>query len=176
MSGDKKKIVDFRDVIADLKQNRLISESGVELLDECFSGIPLAVLKHKSKYSNELKKFALTLNFYSPKAYLYVRENFQLGLPHPNTIRRWYEAVDGSAGFTREAFEVIKKFNNNYPLLLNLTFDEMSIRKHVEFDGEKFVGYVDLGTGINNENLPIAKEAFVIMAVPLNGSWKIPVG
>ena len=35
----------------------------------------------------------------------------------------------------------------------------MSIRKPVEWDGKQFRGYVDLGTGINDDSLPEATDA-----------------
>jgi len=43
--------------------------------------------------------------------------------------------------------------------------------------GHQFRGYVDLRT-INNDSdsLPAATEALVLMIVPLNWSWKIPIG
>ena len=54
--------------------------------------------------------------------------------------------------------------------------DEMSIRKHVEWDGKQFRGYVDLGTGINDDSLPEATDTLVFMAVSVNSSWKVPCG
>ncbi|XP_046399961.1 uncharacterized protein LOC124166475 [Ischnura elegans] len=38
------------------------------------------------KYEAELRAFALTLHFYSPKVYRYVRYHFNTCLPHPRTI------------------------------------------------------------------------------------------
>ena len=54
--------------------------------------------------------------------------------------------------------------------------DEMAIRKHVDWDGEKFRGYVDIGTGVVDDSLPEAKDALVFMVVCINGSWKVPCG
>ena len=54
--------------------------------------------------------------------------------------------------------------------------DEMAIRKHVERDGEKFRGYVDIGTGVVDDSLPEAKDALVFMVVCVKGSWKVPCG
>lgn len=50
----------------------------------------------KERYPADLKAFALTLNFYSAKAYNYVRDTFDCHLPSPRTIRNWYNCVDGS--------------------------------------------------------------------------------
>lgn len=43
----------------------------------------------KNKYSPQLRCFALTLHYYSPKAYDYVRKTFNTSLPHPRTLRKW---------------------------------------------------------------------------------------
>jgi len=45
-------------------------------------------------YPKEIREFALTLQYYSPRAYLYVRKSFSNILPHPRTLRRWYIVVD----------------------------------------------------------------------------------
>lgn len=52
----------------------------------------------------------------------------------------------------------------------------MSIRRQIEWTGQKFTGYVDIGTGLNADTLPEAREALVFLLVCLNGSWKVPVG
>lgn len=39
------------------------------------------------QYPPELRSFALTLHFYSLKAYDYVRETFDTCLPHPSTLQ-----------------------------------------------------------------------------------------
>ena len=55
--------------------------------------------------------------------------------------------------------------------------DEMPIRKHVSWNGKSFQGYVDLGCDVNDDNsLPVAKNALVLMIVALNESWKVPCG
>jgi len=56
----------------------------------------------KQSYSKELKQLSVTLQYYSPKAYLYVRKTFNGLLPSPRTLRRWYMVVNGSPGFTVE--------------------------------------------------------------------------
>ena len=52
----------------------------------------------------------------------------------------------------------------------------MSIRKHVEWDGKRFRGFVDLGTNIHDDSLPEATDALVFMAVSVNWNWKVPSG
>ena len=62
------------------------------------------------------------------------------------------------------------------PLLCALVIDEMAIRKQVEWDGKKYHGYIDMGTELNDDSIPVAREALTFMIVSLNASWKLPVG
>lgn len=111
----------------------------------------------------------------SPKAYIYVREKFNNSLPHPSTITKWYGNLHGDVGILKEAISAIESHVKTKPdLLLNLVFDEMSIRKHIDFNGNQNIGFVDLGDGhsINNK---AASNALVFMVVAVNDSWKIPI-
>lgn len=82
----------------------------------------------KAKYSPALRSFALTLNFYSAKAYEYVRSSFGNILPHPKTISQWYRTVDGKPGFTSEALKAIRlKVESGERVIVNLVLDEMSM-------------------------------------------------
>lgn len=62
------------------------------------------------------------------------------------------------------------------PVILALVIDEISIRKHVEWDGKKFHGYVYYGVDLEDDQNELAKDAFVLMIVCLNGAWKLTVG
>lgn len=44
--------------------------------------------KPQGPYNDEIKKFAVTLQYYTPRAYLFVRKSFGKILPHPRTLRR----------------------------------------------------------------------------------------
>lgn len=134
----------------------------------------------RQKYCPELRAFALTLNFYSPKAYSYILDKFNNSLPHPKTLSKWYRSVNGAPGFTEKALTILKikteeASNKNYKLLCNLVIDEMSIRKQVEFTGKICTGYITTGANVEGDSVE-AKEAFVIMLVCLNGEWKVPIG
>ena len=87
--------------------------------------------------------------------------------------------IPGDPGISSEALNAAKaKAANSLdgkPLPCSLVIDEMAIRQHVEFDGKRYHGYVDLGTGIDSDDLPVAKEALCYMIVPLKGNWKLPV-
>lgn len=64
-------------------------------------------LTHGKSITLELKKFALTLHFYSPSAYDYVRNIFSKRLPHVSTLRKWYSTINGLPGFSSESFKAI---------------------------------------------------------------------
>ncbi|GBN12744.1 DNA transposase THAP9, partial [Araneus ventricosus] len=134
----------------------------------------------KGKYAPELRSFALTLHFYSKKAYVYVRKVFKTCLPHTSTVKKWYQVVDGSPGFTKEALEVLKckaveASQRNRQLVCCLIIDEMSIRRQTELDNGKLCGYVDYGTDLESPELPIANSALTFMVNAVNGNWKIPI-
>ncbi|KAL0852103.1 hypothetical protein ABMA28_000343 [Loxostege sticticalis] len=63
-------------------------------------------------YCDELKTFALTVHFYGPRSYSYIREKFSFCLPHVNTLRKWYKRVDCAPGFTAESFITIKEVSS----------------------------------------------------------------
>lgn len=83
----KIKVKSLKDVTKQLREKNLISSSCEEMLEYNYSSVPLALLRMNSssgkgcKYSPELKSFALTLQFYSSKAYEFVRKTFNLALP-----------------------------------------------------------------------------------------------
>jgi len=84
-----------------------------------------------AKYSPAMLSFALTLQFYSAKAYMFVRKTFKNLLPHPITLKSWYLVVNGEPGFTKEAFEAIQSrvSQSSQPVVCNICIDEMVIKK-----------------------------------------------
>ena len=186
----KKKVNTLADVVSKLKEENLINNDCAAVLETTFSGVPCELMKRlmtqKEKknpgaYPPELRSFAMTLKFYSAKAYNYVRKSFDLGLPCASVIRSWYSSMDGEPGFTKDAMAALKAKvlaakRDGQEVVCALMLDEMAIRKHVEWDGKRFRGFVDLGTGINDDSLPPATDALVYMAVSLNSNWKVPCG
>jgi len=59
------------------------------------------------KYSADLRRFALSLHFYSCKAYDFVPKEFDTILPHPRTLSKWYTNTEASAGFTKESLDTL---------------------------------------------------------------------
>jgi DNA transposase THAP9 len=60
-------------------------------------------------------------------------------------------------------------------LLCSLMFDELSIRKQVQWNGKENIGFVSQGTGLDDDSLPLATEVLMFIVTPLNSVWKIPI-
>lgn len=182
----KKKVDSLDKVVEQLLEKEVISQSYATILESSYSDVPHEMLKKAlgstttkmARFPDSLKAFALTLQFYSTKAYNYVRSTFNLALPHPRTLRRWYQSIDGQPGFTQEAFTALKAKSVEGDVVCSLMVDEMAIRKHLTWDNERerFCGFRDIGTGVDDDSAPLATEALVFMAVSLKDHWKVPLG
>lgn len=124
----------------------------------------------------------MTLNFYSNRAYEYVRQKFGKHLPSQSTLRNWYRSIDGYPGVLTESLDVIKgrceaAKKSNKTIFLALMLDEMSIKSQVIWNEQlkNFVGYVDYGTGCDNDNTEKATEALVFLVNAVNDKWKAPI-
>ncbi|KAL3199572.1 hypothetical protein MRX96_001334 [Rhipicephalus microplus] len=172
-----------QEIIKEIREQKLLSEEGSHVFSSVFSDDIQQLLcrvgnEQKCKYPPELRAFALTLHFYSPAAYEYVRSKFNEALPSQRTLRGWYKSIQGAPGFTAEAFAFLEKFAEarDEPFYCALIVDDMAIRKHVELVGDKVVGYVDFGTGLDDDGVPEAANACVFMIVGINVRFKMPVG
>jgi len=59
------------------------------------------------RYSDEIKKFALTLHFYSPRAYNFVRKF--VPLPNKSLISKWVGSVNGDPGILTPVPQYLKE-------------------------------------------------------------------
>lgn len=112
--------------------------------------------------------FAITLQCHSTRAYKYIRKSFVNLLPHPRTLSRWYEVVNGEPGFTKEAFEAIRSAAEQHTTIINIVIDAMLISEHVDWDGKIYNGLVNIGNvnmDNNDCNIPKAKNALVFLPV-----------
>jgi hypothetical protein len=79
-----------------------------------------------SRYGDTIKQFAVTLHFYSPKAYKFVRKS--LHLPCPATIRAWATAIKCEPGFFTCVIEHLQNILDEDDKDCFLLVDEMSIK------------------------------------------------
>ena len=118
----RKKNSELENVINTLKESCSSGGEKAEVLKKCAGGITnilkrkMAGGNNKKAYTHELRAFALTLHYYSPKAYNFVRKSFDTCLPQPRTIEKWHQRVLGKHGFTHDDFELLegkaKNINN----------------------------------------------------------------
>jgi hypothetical protein len=146
------------------------------LPEECLKFIEFQIgLKPKSKgnrYPEELKKFAMTLYFLSPKTYTFLQKTFCL--PSKCHIRRQFNIDCGINEFT---FHLLQhKFKNleEKQRLCTLCADEMSLKAFLHFDKkrDRIIGIEDLG---NNKKKIAAKHALTLMIRSIYGGWKQPI-
>lgn len=142
----RKRIISLKEVITDLRRQRMVSENCLSCLDSISDQgvkqfIERAIRNGKSvsrrQYPPALRSFALTLHFYSPRAYNYVRKKMNMALPAPSVLRSWYNSIDGEPGFTSKNFKTlkykVKKANiENKKVIVSLIMDEMGIKKELE--------------------------------------------
>ena len=98
-------------------------------------------LDNPKDYDESIRKFALTLHFYSAKAYKFVREVFNKALPHESTLYNWCCKLDGKPGFTEESFRylsqtIIDNRNRGQELVFSLSVDEMKLHRNLLFNGK----------------------------------------
>jgi hypothetical protein len=165
-------------VLSDLENERLIYAECRRLLNS-FENLPLYLFtKQSPTYTEEQRQFATTLHFYSPKAYEFCRKIHKL--PAVCTIRRWLTGINCMPGFSEQVFASLKgrvegpegwQYKSCCVMI-----DGMAIRRHIDWDPvqQKMIGYTDLGVGsLDNDSQNEATEALVIMAVGLQGHWKV---
>ncbi|KAH7969059.1 hypothetical protein HPB52_014176 [Rhipicephalus sanguineus] len=126
-------------------------------------------------------KFAMTVNYCSPRAYEYLKTLFTM--PSVQGIRQWLKVVKSWPEFTAEVLEDLKvKHKNDTPRerLCSVVLDGMSIRKSkLDAPSDRLIGFVDLGNSqgpIVADNGPLATEAFLFMVVGVAAPWKMPFG
>lgn len=136
------------------------------------------------KYSADVRLFCLTMRFYSPRAYEYLRSVFNLNLPAKRTIQYWYTSVNGAPGFTEEAFSTLRQRAElakaeGKKILVAMIHDEVFTRKHSQWEAGKqeFLGHITAGRHSEYESSsPLSKEALVIMVSGIGDEFKLPIG
>ena len=99
--------------------------------------------KSSGAYPKELRAFAMTLKFYSAKAYKFVR-SFNLGFPHPSVISSWYNVMVGEPGFTKEAMTALNEKQDGQEIFACRCWMRCPHASMFNGDGKKYRQFVDL--------------------------------
>lgn len=130
-----------------------------------------------ARYTDDVKSFALTVYFYSAKAYRFLRN--YLHLPHPSTLRRLLSTHNCNVGFMSEVLDYLKTVAAENDSLKNvaLIFDAMSIRTELRFDlkTDKYWGYVDYGGIMTDDSETLATEVLIFQIVSYTEKFKCPI-
>lgn len=185
----QRRITDMKGMLLTLKENGEGNESLLDVMEGNFNRVPAELLKNeinnsdsapsRRRYTAEIRKFALTLHFYSAKAYEFLRSN--LHLPHPATLRSWLSSRHCNVGILSEVLAFLKEkvLMEEYSHLRNvaLIFDSMAIRKELLYDRKEDVhrGYVDLGEIMPASSEALATEALVFQIVSYQKHFRCPV-
>ena len=105
----------MHDLLTSLKDKELIATEQQKILDHNFSGIAKKLIEshianakvqpNLNHYSDEIKQFAMTLHYYSPKAYKFVCQ--VLKLPHTSRIHHWAASVNCEPGYLTDVMKLI---------------------------------------------------------------------
>lgn len=137
-----------------------------------------------NQYCDSVRLFAFTLHFYSPRAYQYIRNKFEKHLPDVSCIRSWVSNCTGFSepGINSEALRYLGSLSdqmksNGKEFYCSLAFDEMHIRRHVQWSDaqKKFLGFISFGKKDKDGKIPVANQALVFMITGINVNVSIPI-
>ena len=174
----------IRGLVEKLRISKMVSEESEGTLINNFGHMTTEVFRNEiknntkssgSRYSDQIKEFAVSLHYYSPRAYRFVRK--YLSLPHPATIRSWSAGIECEPGFLEKPLLYIADLVKDGQRDCVIIIDEMAIKKETKWDpkGEKFVGNIDYGKIKGEDPDNIATNALVIMISGLKKPWHVPL-
>lgn len=186
-------ITNLRSAVDTLKEKELLDPKIADNLMETFPGLDghliVSHLQNKdrdnrgNRYSKEVKCFSLTVYFYSPRAYEYLKTIFNL--PDPRSLRVWTSSVSCEPGFFEDVFLHLKMMVSEDPINAEcaLIFDGMAIKKGVAYSQSLgfMEGFVDLGQNLaefddDDDEGTIASEALIFLLSALRCHWKYVIG
>lgn len=137
---------------------------------------------HREKYPPIVRNFCITLMNTSPAAYRFARETFKDHLPSPGTIRSWYANSDlkcEPGKVMKHSLSILRRkvaemATKGSKLIGGILFDEMAIRKHLQFVNNEMLGFETL-PGKDPSKSDVASEALVFMFTAINDNIHLPV-
>ena len=183
------KITNMEHLLKALKEKEIVNDENHCLLDHNFGGTMAQEIfknqvkntattsKHAMRYTNELKSFAVTLHYYSLKAYEFTQKI--LALPDPASIRAWGSSVQCEPGFLTEIMHLVGENSKQHPNMkdIALIVDGMALRKGIVWNPKtkRYVGTINYGTAVPEVEDDLATEALVFLIIGLKSHFKHPV-
>lgn len=139
-------------------------------------------MEHRQKYDEAVREFCISMHYISPNSLSFLRKTFENHLPSNETVVSWYSQsnVNVVPGIHKECIDILKKLasqrTTEKKLVCALMFDEMAIRRHIQFYNKtkKLIGQTK-GHKELEQNTKIAKESLVFMASGVNEKFEIPL-
>ena len=183
------KIQSLKSLVDKLEKENLLASDAAYIIKQNFFGLKSGLfgseLKNQNRspkghfYTDEVKKFALTLNFYSPCAYDYVRSPFSL--PCPSSLSHWTSSINCEPGFFKDIFLHLQQKSKDDESYKDcaLIFDAINIKSALIYNKEtgSYEGYANFGPDILAfKTDDVATQALVYMLVGIKRYWKCPIG
>ena len=100
-------------------------------------------------------------------------------LPHPSSIRGWAASVDCEPGYLVNVIKLLGQVvhQKSWMSEVVLMVDAMTLHKGTVWDpkSKSYIGTVDYGTAIPENEDELATEALVFMVVRMTEHWKHPI-
>lgn len=90
--------------------------------------------------------------------------------------------ANGDPGLCKESLDALKNLAEKYKeegkqIFAALVFDEMSIRKHLQWSDSRkqYLGTINYGFKMDSEEVPLAKNAIVFLLNGININFNMPI-
>lgn len=131
-----------------------------------------------------MRKFALVLSCKSKSGYKWIRNKFSKRFPALRTIRAWQKNSNSniSSGFCDQTIKTLTELSEderkkNKELYVSLCFDEIAIRKHIQWvHSQKFFsGLITYGER-NDYDIPVANNAIFFLITLVESKQSLVLG
>ena len=128
-------------LVRQLQKSKMMSEEAGNSFGNNFGHMAMELFKNQqknaekqagSRYSEEIKEFVISLYFYNPRAYKFVRKS--LSLPHPPTLRAWSSNIECDPGFLKNSLMYVESQVKENQQDCIIIIDEMAIKKQLQWE------------------------------------------
>lgn len=142
------------------------------------------LIRPTKPYNRSVRKFALVLSCKSKSVYKWIRSRFPRRLPAARTVRQWHSKSSSNFqnGFNPQSIISLTKLSNEKKadgkdLYVSMCFDEVSIRKHIQWihARKQFNGIVTYGRR-DKDDFPVANNAIFFLVNLVESGESLVIG